>query len=330
MKCLAVIGGSGFIGTRLCEFLHQGGRAFRIIDKRDSDAFPEDTVIADVRHVESLTRALDGCDAIINLAAEHRDDVRPLSLYDEVNVEGARNVCKAAETYGITRIVFTSSVAVYGFAPPDTDESGKIAPFNDYGRTKAEAEVVYRSWQERDPGARSLAVVRPTVIFGERNRGNVYNLLKQIASGMFVMVGSGTNVKSMAYVGNVVAFLRYMLDMPVGVFVSNYVDKPDLNMNELVKVAYKSLGKGRSLGFRIPYFFGYTLGGAFDLAAFVARRRFPVSRIRIRKFCSTTQFATAAESFGFIRPYSLQEGLQRTLESDFQGEPPTGPLFYSE
>ena len=52
----------------------------------------------------------------------------------------------------------------------------------------------------------SLIIVRPTVIFGEGNRGNVYNLFKQIASNKFLMVGDGNNKKSLAYIGNVVAF----------------------------------------------------------------------------------------------------------------------------
>ena len=54
---------------------------------------------------------------------------------------------------------------------------------------------------------RSLVIVRPAAVFGEGNRGNVYQLLRQIASRRFVMVGSGHNRKSMAYVGNVSALL---------------------------------------------------------------------------------------------------------------------------
>jgi nucleoside-diphosphate-sugar epimerase len=70
-------------------------------------------------------------------------------------------------------IIFTSTVAVYGFAKIGTEESGKIAPFNDYGRTKYEAEEVFKAWQAEAPEERTLVIIRPTVVFGEQNRGNV-------------------------------------------------------------------------------------------------------------------------------------------------------------
>lgn len=329
-QCIAVVGGSGFIGTRLCQTLQQAGLPFRIVDKRISETFPGSTVIADVTQVDGLQEALRDCDVIINLAAEHRDDVRPRSLYDEVNVQGARNVCDAADALGIEKILFTSSVAVYGFAPPDTGEDGEISPFNDYGRTKAEAEVIYREWHCTAPENRTLVIIRPTVVFGERNRGNVYNLLKQIASGVFVMIGDGTNRKSMAYVGNVAAFLRHMVEMPPGVHVCNYVDKPDFDMNSLVMLARSTLNMSNRWLPRLPYAAGYTAGGVFDLLAFISKRTFPVSRIRVRKFCATTQFSSAAKSYEFQPPYSLQEGLERTLKSEFLDGTQNGPLFYSE
>ena len=67
------------------------------------------------------------------------------SLYDEVNVQGSENICRACSELGIHKIIFTSSVAVYGFAPVGTDESGEINYFNDYGRTKFLAEEIGRA-----------------------------------------------------------------------------------------------------------------------------------------------------------------------------------------
>ena len=143
---------------------------------------------------------------VVNLAAVHSDDVRDKSEYQRTNVDGAENVALVCAEKGIDKIVFTSTVAVYGFAEPGTDEFGAINPFNEYGRTKFEAEEKFREWQAQ--GDNSLIIVRPTVIFGEGNRGNVFNLLNQIASGKFLMVGKGENKKSMAYIDNIVAFLE--------------------------------------------------------------------------------------------------------------------------
>ena len=166
-------------------------------------------------------------------------------------------------------IIFTSSVAVYGFAPINTDESGQIAPFNNYGRTKFEAEQVYKAWQAEAPDARTLVIVRPTVAFGEQNRGNVYNLLRQIASGRFVMVGDGRNRKSMAYVENVAAFLQYAVGFKPGVHIYNYIDKPDSTMNELVGTVNRMLGKPEQIGLRLPFAVGYAIGKCFDALAAV-------------------------------------------------------------
>lgn len=328
---IVVTGGSGFVGTRFCQRLLAVGHSFHIVDKVASVTFPGACTITDVRDQCALRHAIpSGTTAIVHLAAEHRDDVSPRSLYDDVNVQGARNLCAAAEHAGVNTIVFTSTVACYGFAAPETDETGALRPFNDYGRTKAEAEQVFKEWHAREPLSRTLVIVRPTVIFGERNRGNVYNLLHQIARGRFVMIGDGRNYKSMAYVENVAAFLEFSLAAPAGVKVVNYVDKPDMPMNALVGLVYATLGRKPGLVQRLPYAVGYLIGAAFDGLALFTGRKFPISRIRVRKFCATTQFASAAAASGFVAPCTLREGLQRTLAFEFLADRADGPIFYTE
>jgi len=326
---IKIIGGSGFIGTRLSKKLQSHNKQFEIIDKAMSKSFPEICKIADVRDTNSLRATLDSGDIIINLAAEHRDDVTPRSLYDDVNVQGARNICKVAEEKGINTIIFTSSVAVYGFAPIGTDESGEFNPFNDYGRTKLEAEYVYKEWQAKDPQNRKLVIIRPTVVFGEQNRGNVYNLLRQIASGKFVMIGDGKNRKSMAYVENVAAFLEFSLDFENGVHIYNYIDKPDFDMNTLVKTVNKALGKEEKVGLRLPFVVGYAIGKVFDLAALITGKKFTVSSIRVKKFCSNSVFDTSIDKTGFTRPVKLEDGLYNTIKYEFI-EKNNDELFYTE
>jgi nucleoside-diphosphate-sugar epimerase len=331
MQHIDIIGGSGFIGTRLIRRLQERPEiSVRIIDKVTSATFPALTSIADVRDIAALTKHITSGAVLINLAAEHRDDVQPRSLYDEVNVDGARNICNAARARKVNTIVFTSSVAVYGFAPIDTDETGTIAPFNDYGRTKYEAEQVFTNWQRERPDERSLVIIRPTVVFGENNRGNVYNLLRQLASRAFVMVGAGTNRKSMAYVENVVAFLEYCTRLGPGIHVANYVDKPDITMNELVSTVRTLLGKSDRIRIRLPYTLGYAIGLTIDVAARLTGRRFAISSIRVRKFCSDSAFATTCGRWGFVPPISLPEALAATVRHEFLGAHKSEHLFYSE
>ena len=295
-----------------------------------SKDFPERTFIADVRSVEALNSAISDNAILINLAAEHRDDVSPLSLYDDVNVQGAKNLCLVATKKNVKTIVFTSSVAIYGFAPLGTDESGNIAPFNDYGRTKYEAEQVYKDWQAEDPLIRTLVIIRPTVVFGEQNRGNVYNLLRQIASGKFMMIGDGLNRKSMAYVGNVVAFIQHSLAFKPGVHIYNYIDKPDFTMNELVSWVNKLLGKSTEIKFRLPYQVGLFIGKGFDLAAKVMGKKLPISAIRVKKFCSNSVYESAIHTSGFIPPFSMPEAVERTIKHEFLERHEDEAVFYSE
>lgn len=316
LRPVLVLGGSGFIGTRLAARLKDQHIPFRIGDLRRSESCPEHWSACDVRRRATLTDLISGGAAIANLAAAHRDDVRPLSLYRETNVDGASEVCAAARSAGIQKIVFTSSVAVYGFQPAPVDENGPFAPFNEYGKTKLEAERIYRSWAAEDP-SRTLAIVRPTVVFGEGNRGNVYNLLHQIAIGRFVMVGRGKNVKSMAYVGNVAAFLVHALGFGPGTHVFNYVDGPDMDTRTLVAHVRHCLNR-RHTNLRLPKTAALAAGHLLDAVAHFTGQTYPISAIRVRKFCESTQFrADRVAQTGFVPPYSLDDGLDRTIRFDF-------------
>jgi nucleoside-diphosphate-sugar epimerase len=325
-----VFGGSGFIGTRLCmRFFNSKNVSFQIIDKVKSRFFSNNSLIADIR-LPLDDNLIDSKSILINLAAEHRDDITPKSLYYDVNVTGAINVCNVARIKNISTIVFTSSVAVYGFAPIGTDESGYIAPFNDYGRTKFLAENVYKDWQSEDPVKRTLVILRPTVVFGEGNRGNVYNLLRQIASGKFLMVGDGLNRKSMAYVENVAAFLEYSLDFKPGLHVFNYIDKPDFSMNSLISHVNRFLGRPGVIKYRLPFPLAFFLGSCFDLISKVTGKKFPISAIRVKKFCVNSVYESAIESTGFIPPLPLIQAIERTVRFEFIDDNKSEQVFYSE
>ena len=329
---IAVIGGSGFIGTRLVgRLIFSNKFKINIVDKsRSNNSFSKLFMLGDVRSIDDMANSLSNNSIVINLAAEHRDDVTPIGLYDEVNVGGARNICTIARDKDIRTIIFTSSVAVYGFAIPGTNESGLIAPFNDYGRTKWEAEQIYKDWQAEAPECRTLVIVRPTVVFGERNRGNVFNLLRQIALGKFVMVGDGLNRKSMAYVENVAAFLEYSLGFKPGVHIYNYIDKPDFTMNALVAHVNKLLGRSSEIKFRLPFSLGLLIGSSFDLMSRITGKKFPISAIRVKKFCANSVYESSIESTGFIPPIPLMDAIEKTVLFEFVEDHKNEQVFYTE
>lgn len=313
---VSIIGGSGFVGSNLAKLFTKNNTNFQILDNVKSKFFPEKYIHGDIRNNDDLKQIADS-DILINLAAVHRDDVRPLSLYDDINVEGSRNICKLAKENGINKIIFTSSVAVYGFAKPNTNENGEINYFNDYGRTKYLAEEVFVDWYNEDPVNRTLVIIRPTVIFGKGNRGNVYNLLNQIHSKKFAMFGNGKNIKSMAYVKNVAAFINHSLSFDQGLHLYNYIDKPDMNMNKLVSITRKVLFNKHNVGLRMPAFVGKLIGYIADIISFLMKKNLPISSIRVKKFLSTTQFDSSIKITGFEAPYKLEDGLQKTLKYEF-------------
>ncbi|WP_312696799.1 MULTISPECIES: NAD-dependent epimerase/dehydratase family protein [Sphingobacterium] len=315
---IAIIGGSGFVGTKLIGNLIDTPTLNLInIDKQQSSSYPQITKIANVLDKVRLKELLKGQDVVILLAAEHRDDVSPTSLYYDVNVEGMRHTLEAMEANGVNRLIFTSSVAVYGLDKDNPDESFPADAFNHYGKSKWEAEQVLQEWYKTHSDW-NVNIVRPTVIFGEGNRGNVFNLLNQIASGKFMMIGDGKNQKSMSYVGNVVAFLEFLIQHKrEGYNVYNYVDKPDFTTNDLVYHTGEILGK-KIPTTHIPYWIGMLGGYGFDVLAFISRKKLTISSVRVKKFCAVTKYdSTKAMSSGFVPPYSMEEGLRRMLNAEF-------------
>ena len=322
-----IIGGSGFVGSCLISKLDN--KETINMDKNDSPFFNDITLNCNICDIDSL-KFPENTKNIVLLAAEHRDDVSPHSLYYDVNVEGTKNVLKAMDKYGIKNLIFTSSVAIYGLNKVNPDESHIEDPFNHYGKSKWEAEKVIRQWYATNPYGKSVSIIRPTVIFGERNRGNVYNLLKQIASGRFIMIGDGENKKSMAYVENVAMFIKNCLvNKKKGCNTFNYVDKPDLSMKELVSIIETKMNIFLPKQ-KIPYWLGLMGGYVFDFISYISNKKTSITSVRVKKFCATTQFNSDKANDLFKVPYSLDEGLIRTLEHEFINTKDDNVLFYSE
>lgn len=313
---ILVIGGSGFIGSRLASLC--GHDDITNFDLTPTEDLYTRSIIGDVRDYNSISDAVRGHDIVVLLAAEHRDDVHPAERYYDTNVAGTKNVLRAMTRCGVNSLVFTSSVAVYGSSPRKICCDDMPTPQTHYGKSKLEAESLITDWYHKNESVRTVNIVRPVVVFGEGNRGNAYNLFNQIWRDRFVMIGSGNNKKSMAYVGNIAAFLRYLLSSSgPGINRYIYADTPDFTMNELVDSVRRKLGKHNHFT-RIPYLVGVLAGVGADCISSVTGQKLPVSVLRIKKFCTPTEFESNACTTTDFRPrFSLAEGLGRTLLHDF-------------
>ena len=314
---ICVLGGSGFIGTNLVRNLLAENHEVIIGDLVKSSKYPEHWKQCDICKLDEVRETIRGCDWVFNLAAEHQDNVRPIQKYYDVNVDGSEVVCQAATAEGIKKVVFTSSVAVFGLSETELDETSPTDPFNHYGISKLQGEAKFNEWKAADP-TNQLIIIRPTVVFGEHNRGNFYNLLNQVVSGRFIMVGNGKNRKSVCYVENIAAFLTYLLSIEQPKDIYNYIDKPDMTMNHLVTHLRKLMGKSSGIGLRIPYPAGFAAGTCLDGISRLTGKTFPISAVRVKKFCSSSIFkADRVQESGFVAPFTLEDAISNTVKAEW-------------
>ena len=122
----------------------------------------------------------------------------------------------------------------------------------------------------------------------------------------------------MAYVGNATEFLKWNVEknrQPYSIY--NYIDKPDYDMNDLAGGFEKIMGK-KLPPVSLPYWLGFFGGYCFDVLAFITRSNFPVSSIRVRKFCAQTVFSSEKMLHTDSKPpYDMPEALRRTVHFEF-------------
>ena len=155
MKTL-IIGGSGFVGTHLLDSI--GIKNIINYDKRDSKSYSRITVVGNILDKVKLKKVLKDIETVILLAAEHKDNVSPKQLYYDVNVTGTKNVLEAMNENDVRKIIFTSTVAVYGLNKINLNEDSTIDPFNDYGKSKAEAEKAITNWQKKGEDRKAIII----------------------------------------------------------------------------------------------------------------------------------------------------------------------------
>jgi GlcNAc-P-P-Und epimerase len=313
MKRICITGGSGFIASHFISALPDCD--IHILDlvppKFQSHAL---YYKGDIRNLNEVLHAFEGCDTIIHLAAMHHDFGIPDEAYFDTNVNGAKVILEAATALNIKSIINFSSVAVYGNKgnPGPTSEDTEPAPTSPYGFSKLEAEELFSLWQA-ESNERKLITVRSTVVFGSNNLANVLNLIKAIDTGFYIQVGKGENIKSLAYVGNIVAaslFAYHLKDS--GKLMFNYVDGPQLSSKAIAAMQARMLGK--KIRLTLPMWLVLMLAKPFDFLILLSNKNLPISSKRVKKLSTQTYHSAGLiKNLGFVAPFSIEYGMQEMI-----------------
>jgi nucleoside-diphosphate-sugar epimerase len=210
-KIAIVFGGSGFIGKHLTAELLANGYEVHIADLQPPDNLNVPFHACDVR--QPIEIDLEKVPSLVfNLAAIHRTTGHHFDEYYETNIGGASNVLDWCNQKQIKKIIFTSSIAVYGPGEELKNESSPLQPIHAYGKSKALAEKLFQAWHSEDSRGRSLVICRPAVIFGPGENGNFTRLARALKFRYFFYPGGRNTIKASGYVKDLAKSLLFMSD----------------------------------------------------------------------------------------------------------------------
>ena len=215
-----VTGASGFLGSSLVKELCRSEYHVRAVvhDLARSVSFlpAVETIAADIRDGKRIQEAANGdCGAIVHLAAKVHaiDDSGTEQDYEAVNVDGTKHILDAAVRSGVNRIVFASSVKVFGEETSRcVDETQAPDPRTAYGRSKWRAEQLVSEYAERH-GLTAVSLRLP-MIYGPTKKGNLYRMIEAIDHGLFPVLPRLSSVRSLLHVQNFVQAVSWCLRAP--------------------------------------------------------------------------------------------------------------------
>jgi len=305
-----LIGGSGFIGQHFKEALK--GEIILNLDINsgiNNSKYEYCDINLGINH--SIDLSIYEAVTVIHLAAVHFDFQKSYYL---TNITGTKNVLDwMSEQKNITNYVFFSSVATYGETIEEKDENDLQSPNNDYGKSKLEAEKIIIKWGEINQNIK-ITIVRPAVVFGEYNFGNVFNFLKQIKSGLFAIIGNGKNIKSIAYAPNLVKSVIYAVNyISSNLFIYNYSDYPQLSIEQQSKIL-SALSRKRN-PIKVPLLLTKIITLPIDFLEKILGKDLKFNSMRIKKFTIPTYFnSDLIRNEGFNQEYAIEDAYKRTLD----------------
>lgn len=315
-KSAVVFGGAGFIGSHLLKALVASGEYETVVSGDIQDPrFVVEGV--DYKRVD-VTKPIPGevcpnATEIYNLAAVHTTPGHPDWEYYWTNVLGATHCADFARRVGCTKIVFTSSISVYGASEEPKDENSALTPDSAYGRSKLCAEEIHAQWVNEYPEQRRLVVVRPAVIYGYAERGNFTRLAHLMAKGRFLFPGRKDTIKACGYVEDLVRSFRFALDRDQTHLTYNFAHIERFTSEEICD-AFSSVAGYRKADRVVPISFMMLGGFGFEVLNLLGLRS-SINRARIRKLYRSTNVRPAKlAELGFQYNYDLPQSLRHWRE----------------
>jgi nucleoside-diphosphate-sugar epimerase len=330
-----LFGGAGFIGTHFARHLLESRAAEQVYladlhpprfadwssdlqsARRNGQVrYMQVDVCQPIRQLELPDRA----DLVVNLAAVHREPGHEPCEYFSTNLLGAENVCAWAERVACPWMIFTSSIAPYGPTEEGKDENALPVPVTPYGASKLAAEKIHLAWQ-RGGANRRLLIVRPGVVFGPGEGGNLTRLIRAVLGRYFMYMGNRHTRKAGGYVKELCHALTWVMarqaERNEGVVLFNFTMDPAPAVEEYVDAVCRVTDVRRFIP-TLPY--PFLLGASYPLEAL--SRPFgihqPISPVRIRKLVHSNNIIP-----GYLRQagYSYRYTLEHALADWYRERP---------
>lgn len=327
MKVAVIFGGSGFIGVYFSKYLldHADFNKIYLYDCEPviakSIPFRTQLVKSDSRIVEingDVRQPIkwQPCEPIMltaNFAAIHREPGHENFEYYETNLLGAEHVCAWAEQIGCQQMIFTSSIAPYGPSETEKNEQSLPVPVTAYGASKLVAEKIHQTWLARAPLQRHLVIVRPGVVFGPGEGGNVSRLIKAVLKNYFFYMANRKTCKSGIYVKELCCAMLWALENHItsgkNFSLFNMSMHPAPSIQEYVDTICRIANVNRHF-FTIPYPILLSAAWLIELFARPFRIKHPFSPVRIRKLIRSNNICP---EFLLKHRYTFQYTLETAL-----------------
>lgn len=317
-----ITGATGAIGPLVVEAFLTAGYSIRTfsIDPPPAGAWPEgvETLQGDITDLSAVRTAVQGVEAVVHLAAllhVVNPPDRLLGLYRKINVDGTKNVVETAVEADVGRILFFSTISVYG----DTDgrivnEATLTRPDTFYGRTKLEAEQIVLTAKDR-AGNPIGTVLRLAAVYGSRIKGNYRQLLMALERGWFFPIGQGRNRRTVIYDKDVARAAVLALSSPMAAGrLYNVSDGQYHRLDEIIGAITRALGRNPPR-FYLPVAPVRVAVGALESALNMIGVKPPVTRATIDKYLEdvAVECRLIQKDLGFVPGYDLHAGWEEAV-----------------